>query len=131
MSHHKRCPFCHVELGRILNQSALAIALTDAFPVSEGHCLIIPRRHVTSWFETTDNERREMMHLLDEARNSIRTRYDPPGFNIGINDGLAAGQTIAHLHVHLIPRYTGDVADARGGVRWVLPTRADYWSRHK
>lgn len=126
-----RCPFCTFAAERVLHESALAVVLTDAFPVSPGHCLIVPRRHVGSWFETHDDERREMLGRLDDARTSISRLHHPAGFNIGINDGPAAGQTVPHLHVHLIPRYTGDVPDPRGGVRWVLAERADYWSRAK
>ena len=126
-----QCPFCQVAAPRILQASSLAIALTDAFPVSRGHCLVIPRRHVRSWFETSEDERREMLRLLDDAREILRRDYGPDGFNIGINEGPAAGQTILHLHVHLIPRYAGDARDPRGGVRWVLPERADYWSPSK
>jgi diadenosine tetraphosphate (Ap4A) HIT family hydrolase len=131
MLKNESCPLCEVEQERILHRSHLAIALMDAFPVSQGHCLIIPCRHVGSWFDTTQQERRDMIRLLDEARNSIKQRHDPAGFNIGINDGTAAGQTVPHLHVHLIPRYAGDAGDPRGGVRWVLPERADYWSLRK
>ena len=128
MAGRQRCPFCNIAAARILQESALAIALSDAFPVSRGHCLVIPRRHVRSWFETSEDERREMLRLLDDAREALRRAGGPDGFNIGINDGAAAGQTVPHLHVHLIPRYTGDARDPRGGVRWVLPERADYWS---
>jgi len=123
-----KCPFCDVAATRILHQSPLAIAFTDAFPLSRGHSLVIPRRHVASWFETTDGERGEMLQLLDEVRETLRKTHRPDGFNIGINDGAAAGQTVPHLHIHLIPRYAGDVPDPRGGVRWILPGRADYWS---
>jgi diadenosine tetraphosphate (Ap4A) HIT family hydrolase len=128
MAGSEQCPFCNISAARILQESALAIALSDAFPVSRGHCLVIPRRHVRSWFETSEDERREMLRLLDDAREALRRASGPDGFNIGINDGAAAGQTVPHLHVHLIPRYTGDARDPRGGVRWVLPERADYWS---
>ena len=128
MAGSERCPFCNIAAARILQESALAMALSDAFPVSRGHCLVIPRRHVRSWFETSEDERREMLRLLDDAREALLRAGGPDGFNIGINDGAAAGQTVPHLHVHLIPRYTGDARDPRGGVRWVLPERADYWS---
>jgi diadenosine tetraphosphate (Ap4A) HIT family hydrolase len=89
--------------------------------------LVIPRRHVTSWFDATAEERAEMMALMDRARDIVRGLHLAAGFNIGVNDGLAAGQTVPHLHLHLIPRYPGDVPDPRGGVRWVLPDRAVYW----
>ncbi len=124
----KKCPFCTIDIARVLRQSALAVALNDAFPVSPGHCLIVLRRHVASWFEASTDERLEMIQLLDEARADIQKIRKPTGFNIGINDGAAAGQTVPHLHVHLIPRYAGDSPDPRGGIRWVLPARANYWS---
>ncbi|MFO1413546.1 MAG: HIT family protein [Burkholderiales bacterium] len=127
----ERCPFCDVAPERILLRSALALVLVDAYPVSRGHCLIVPLRHLPSWFETTAEERREMLELMDEARRSLDRTHGPDGYNIGINDGPAAGQTVPHLHVHLIPRYQGDAQDPRGGVRWVLPGKADYWSSLK
>jgi diadenosine tetraphosphate (Ap4A) HIT family hydrolase len=126
-----RCPFCSVASDRILHASALAVAIIDAYPVSAGHCLVVPRRHVASWFEATEKERREMLRLLDAARADIVRSRRPGGFNIGINDGPAAGQTVPHLHIHLIPRYEGEVSNPRGGVRWVIPERADYWTPRK
>jgi len=125
------CRFCTLDHERILHQSALAVAFGDSFPVSAGHCLVIPRRHIASLFDATEDEQREMMRLLGAARTAINAAHAPAGFNIGINDGPAAGQSIPHLHIHLIPRYAGDVAEPRGGVRWVLPARADYWSARK
>ena len=124
----RKCPFCAVAATRILHDSPLAIAFSDAFPLCRGHSLVIPRRHVASWFETTDDERREMLRLLDDVGETLRKTHGPDGFNIGINDGAAAGQTVPHLHIHVIPRYAGDVPDPRGGVRWILTERADYWS---
>lgn len=131
MTTGKPCPFCNAAATRILHASPLALALADSYPVNPGHALIVPRRHVASWFDASDDERREMLAMLDQARASITRSRDPGGFTIGINDGAAAGQTVPHLHIHLIPRYPGDVADPRGGVRWVLAERADYWSSRK
>ena len=128
MEPDRPCPFCAIDASRIIAQSPLAVAFRDGFPVSVGHCLVVPRRHVASWFETSEHERLEMMRLIDEARDRLAMEHRPEGFNIGINDGRAAGQTVMHVHVHLIPRYFGDRADPRGGVRWVLPDAADYWS---
>jgi diadenosine tetraphosphate (Ap4A) HIT family hydrolase len=128
MADNQVCPFCNVDPRRVLHASAAAMALTDAYPVSPGHCLIVPRRHVASWFDASDEERAQMLALLDSARRSIQDTHQPAGFNIGINEGTTAGQTVPHLHIHLIPRYEGDVPDPRGGIRWVLPKRADYWS---
>ena len=112
-----------------MGQTPLALWIRDAFPVSPGHSLVIPRRHIGSFFEATPQERDEMLALLDAAREAALAEFRPDGFNVGINDGAAAGQTVPHLHMHLIPRYRGDRADPRGGVRWVLPDKADYWTR--
>jgi len=124
-----QCPFCTLSPDRIVAQSALALAVRDAFPLSPGHTLIVPRRHVESFFEVTAEERAGMLALLDAAKEQIDAEHRPDGYNVGINDGAPAGQTVAHLHMHLIPRYRGDVPDPRGGVRWVLAERARYWGR--
>lgn len=121
------CPFCILPATRIVGETGLAVAVRDGFPVSPGHTLIVPRRHVFTFFDTNAAERKDMLLLLDEAKAKIDAEFRPDGYNIGINDGPAAGQTIAHLHIHLIPRYTGDAPDPRGGVRWVLPEKAKYW----
>jgi len=121
------CPFCHLPVERILHGDAYAVAIRDAFPVSDGHTLIIPRRHVASFFDLTPVERESLMVLLDWANSEVWSKFGPNACNIGINNGAAAGQTVPHLHVHLIPRYTGDMPDPRGGVRWVIPTKARYW----
>jgi diadenosine tetraphosphate (Ap4A) HIT family hydrolase len=124
------CPFCSLSLDRILLSSASgsAIALRDAYPISPGHTLIVPRRHIGSFFEATAQERAELLGLLDEVKLGLDAQFAPAAFNIGINDGPAAGQTVPHLHIHLIPRYVGDRTDPRGGVRWIIPDKADYWS---
>jgi diadenosine tetraphosphate (Ap4A) HIT family hydrolase len=121
------CPFCTLPGARIERQSDLALALFDAYPVSEGHALVIPRRHVESAADLDEAELLEIWRLLAEMRKLIAQRSAPEGFNIGVNDGVAAGQTVRHVHFHLIPRYAGDLADPRGGVRWVLPAKARYW----
>ena len=118
------CPFCHVLNPVLANE--LAFACFDKFPVNDGHLLLVPRRHVASWFEASLEERTALMAPLDEARKLLQARYSPEGYNIGINVGKAAGQTIPHLHVHLIPRYRGDCANPRGGVRGVIPARQSY-----
>ena len=120
------CPFCSLPADRIVQHSELSVVIRDGFPVSPGHTLIIPRRHVGSFFEATDAERADLMVLLMSARNDLDRQFQPAGYNIGINDGTAAGQTVPHLHIHLIPRYTGDREDPRGGVRWVFPDKAAY-----
>jgi diadenosine tetraphosphate (Ap4A) HIT family hydrolase len=121
------CPFCRVDRGRIAWSSPLAIALWDVYPVSLGHALVVPRRHAVSWSELTGDEKAELTAGVDAVRALIDERYQPHAYNVGYNDGEAAGQTIMHFHVHVIPRYQGDVLDPRGGVRWVLPDKAAYW----
>ena len=123
------CPFCSLNPGEVLIARPLALARHDLFPVSKGHTLIIPRRHVVSFFETTAEERREMMELLDEAKAVLDREHKPDGYNIGINDGQAAGQTVMHVHIHLVPRYRGDKADPRGGIRAMFPDKAAYWKK--
>lgn len=121
------CPFCTLPLERILVANAKAIMVRDGFPVSPGHTLIIPRRHVGSFFETENDEREALLTLLVDAKQHLDAEFHPNGYNIGVNDGPAAGQTVPHLHIHLIPRYFGDQSDPRGGVRWVIPEKAKYW----
>lgn len=160
------CPFCQLAPERIIAQNTHAFAILDAFPVSPGHTLVIPRRHVGSFFDTTQEEKLALLELLEVARAHFPlplhgrgcpegagegsepdaispspgaarhplprsgrglTEPAPDGWNIGINDAPAAGQTVPHLHIHLIPRYAGDVPDPRGGVRWVMPDKARYW----
>jgi diadenosine tetraphosphate (Ap4A) HIT family hydrolase len=121
------CPFCNLPASRIVRANALAVVVQDAYPVSAGHILIIPRRHTVSFFDLDDTEQQAMLALLRVAQADLLREFSPDGFTIGINDGLAAGQTVAHVHMHLIPRRQGDVEDARGGVRWVIPARARYW----
>jgi superfamily II DNA or RNA helicase/HKD family nuclease/diadenosine tetraphosphate (Ap4A) HIT family hydrolase len=101
-------------------------AFEDAFPVSRGHTLIVPRRHVASWFDATDAERAEMLAVVEAVRELHELAHQPDGWNIGINIGKAAGQTVQHVHLHMIPRYVGDVPDPRGGVRHVIPGLGNY-----
>jgi len=121
------CPFCAIPRDQVLIEHPLVLAKRDGYPVSKGHTLIIPRRHVASFFEMTEEERQAMLKLLDEMKARLDREQKPDGYNIGINNGAAAGQTVMHLHLHLIPRYAGDTADARGGVRWIFPDKAAYW----
>lgn len=121
------CPFCSPSPDRILVEHDLAMVLRDGFPVSEGHQLVVPRRHVASLFDLDPDERAAIWMLVEQAHRSVRDELSPDGVNVGLNDGYAAGQTVMHAHVHVIPRYTGDVPDPRGGVRWVLPDKARYW----
>jgi diadenosine tetraphosphate (Ap4A) HIT family hydrolase len=107
----------------------LACAFSDAFPVSRGHALIIPRRHESDFFRLAEAEHSAIMELVRQMKVSLQERHHPDAYNIGVNAGAAAGQTVAHAHVHLIPRYKGDAEDPRGGVRWVLPKHAAYWHK--
>jgi diadenosine tetraphosphate (Ap4A) HIT family hydrolase len=110
-----------------LASNALAFAIRDAYPVSPGHALVVPRRLIAGWFDATAEERQALFELVDEVRKQLDAGPSPPdGYNIGVNVGDAAGQTVAHLHVHVIPRYRGDVPDPRGGVRHVIPGKGNY-----
>ena len=121
------CPFYRAESDReIIASSALSLAFFDGFPVSPGHALIIPRRHVASFFDLTKEEQQDMLNLADEVKRIVDDRFHPDGYNIGINVGDAAGQSIFHVHLHLIPRYAGDVPNPRGGVRGVIPAKQNY-----
>ena len=121
------CPFCHLLPERILQINETGVLVRDGFPVSLGHSLVIPRRHVSSFFDLVENERAELFALLVEGKRYFDALYAPAGYNIGVNDGKSAGQTVPHLHIHLIPRYEGDSVDPRGGVCWVIPSKAVYW----
>lgn len=122
------CPFC--ERARRADVDAaneVAVMVRDAFPVAPGHVLIVPRRHTSSLFELRRVEWDGVWALLRDVHGTLHEQVEPDGWNIGVNIGPAAGQTVEHAHVHLIPRRLGDVEDPRGGVRWVLPDRANYW----
>ena len=123
------CPFCNPDPDRVLFEDGLVRVLADGFPVSPGHTLVVPVRHVVSFFALTPGEQAAMLAALDKAKCWVDTRHRPDGYNVGLNDGPAAGQTVLHCHLHLIPRYAGDRPDPRGGVRWVLPEKAVYWDR--
>jgi diadenosine tetraphosphate (Ap4A) HIT family hydrolase len=122
------CPFCRLETSRIRLESEFAVAFLDGFPVTPGHTLVVPKRHVASLFELPDQEQAAVWMLVTQVRALLMADLRPDGFNIGVNDGTAAGQTVMHAHVHVIPRRHGDVADPRGGVRWVVPDKAAYWA---
>lgn len=109
-------------------RNALAFAIRDGFPVSPGHTLVVTRRLVPTWFDATPEEQAAVMALVNEVKRQLDASHAPDGYNVGFNAGEAAGQTVPHLHVHVIPRYRGDRPDPRGGVRWVVPEKADYWS---
>lgn len=121
-------PFCR-RLGgdAVIAANGLAAAFPDAYPVADGHALVVPRRHEGDYFALRPEERAAVWTLVDEVRALLQRRHGPDAFNVGVNAGAAAGQTVAHAHVHLIPRYEGDVDDPRGGVRHVIPSRAAWW----
>jgi diadenosine tetraphosphate (Ap4A) HIT family hydrolase len=122
------CPFCTLPANRIVLENFDGMVIDDGFPISPGHTLIIPRRHTGSFFDLSETERNSLLSLLEDAKRRLDKEFRPDGYNIGINDGSSAGQTVPHLHIHLIPRFHGDRADPRGGVRWIIPEKADYWS---
>ncbi len=119
-----QCPFC-IPQG-VIACNRLAYVLHDTSPVSPGHALIIPVRHVPDYFDTTGEERTAMLTLADEMRSLLDGEFHPDGYNLGFNVGAAAGQTVFHVHLHLIPRYRGDVQHPRGGVRGVIPAKQTY-----
>ena len=118
------CVFC--QINNIVLENDLALAFSDKYPVNIGHLLIIPKRHVEQYFDLTKQERTAIDQLLFEGEKMLDEQYQPDGYNIGINCGEAAGQTIFHVHVHLIPRFNGDMEDPRGGVRGVIPEKQNY-----
>jgi diadenosine tetraphosphate (Ap4A) HIT family hydrolase len=123
------CPFCNIDPSRIWLESEHAVAVPDAYPVADGHMLIVPRKHVMTIYQLTAAEQSAIWKLVGEVRERLLIGLKPDGFNIGFNDGLAAGQTVEHAHVHIIPRRNGDVADPRGGIRWVIADNAPYWKK--
>ena len=125
------CPFCSLPRSRVIDENRHGLLIRDGFPVSPGHSLVIPRRHILSLFDTSADELADLFSLLNRAKQVLASEFHPDGYNVGINDGAAAGQTVPHLHIHLIPRFFGDLSDPRGGVRWVIPEKADYWSERK
>jgi len=128
MTPKKPCPFCHRDAKRVLAENDLTVIYKDGFPVSPGHTVIIPKRHFATLFEATEQEQAALLKALGEAKTILDAAHRPDGYNIGINHGPAGGQSVPHLHIHLIPRYAGDKDDPRGGVRWVLPETAKYWA---
>ena len=121
------CPLCQIQQEKFTAQNSLVFTVRDSLPVSPGHTLILPKRHIASIFEATKEEVAALWEAMQQARIGLLKEFSPDGFNIGINDGFAAGQTILHLHIHIIPRYKGDVLDPRGGIRWIFPDKAKYW----
>ncbi len=120
------CPFCNLRAPRLSWASDLVVAVRDQFPVSTGHTLVIPRRHVPTYFDASAEEQAEIWRAVREIKARLDDELSPDGYNVGFNAGEAAGQTVMHLHVHVIPRFRGDMDDPRGGVRHVIPSRGNY-----
>jgi len=120
------CPFCNPQKDEIVLANDLCYARYDRYPVSPGHLLLIPFRHIPALFDATDEEQIALLALVREAKTLLDGRLHPDGYNVGVNVRAAAGQTVMHLHVHVIPRYAGDMADPRGGVRGVIPEKRKY-----
>lgn len=122
------CAFCERgAAGDLVAASESGVAFRDKYPVSQGHTLVVPRAHVCSLFDLEADAVADIWRLVGEVRSILDAALAPDGFNVGLNDGTAAGQTVPHAHVHVIPRFNGDRDDPRGGVRWVLPDKAAYW----
>ena len=122
---HTDCIFCNPR-REILAENAHALAFFDSYPVSRGHALVVPKRHALTVFELADEEYADCFRLVLPLKELLRARFAPDGFNVGANCGAAAGQSVWHAHIHVIPRYAGDVPNPRGGVRGVIPHKSSY-----
>ncbi|GMV12035.1 MAG: HIT family protein [Polyangiaceae bacterium] len=120
------CPFCSLAGTPLVYESERAVAFRDRYPVSNGHTLIIPRRHAVTYFDASAEEQAEIWRAVEVVKRDLDRELRPDGYNVGFNAGEAAGQTVMHLHVHVIPRFRGDMADPRGGVRGVIPDKQRY-----
>jgi diadenosine tetraphosphate (Ap4A) HIT family hydrolase len=120
----RNCPFCNIAEPLAVNE--LAVAIFDKYPVTDGHSLVMPKRHITDPAEMTEDETRAVLELITHIRAHLDMNFQPDGYNIGVNIGRAAGQSIMHVHIHVIPRYTGDRRIPKGGVRGVIPEKQDY-----
>ena len=123
--HVGACIFCHLT-REIIAESPLALGFFDSFPVSRGHALVVPRRHVATIWDMTDEEYAESFLLVRKVKDVLHARFGAEAFNVGVNCGEVAGQSVWHAHIHVIPRYPGDVASPRGGVRNVIPSKGQY-----
>ena len=122
-----KCLFCNIESNRVIDENELSFAIYDGYPVTELHALIIPKRHAETYFDLTAEEREACHQLMVEIKDKIQSEDSMvDGFNVGMNSGASAGQTVFHCHVHLIPRRTGDMENPRGGVRGVIPDMQQY-----
>ena len=120
------CIFCSEPETEVLCENELARAFYDKYPVSEGHVLVTPKRHAETYFEAAPEELAAINDLVFKVKGILDKKYNPDGYNIGVNVGYPAGQTIFHLHVHVIPRHKGDIDDPRGGVRCIKPNIVCY-----
>ena len=122
------CVFCEefIPKKEKIFENDLAIAYYDGFPVSKGHILIISKNHKETFFDLTEEEQYAIIDLLNKCKKHVDELYHPDGYNVGLNCGREAGQSVMHVHMHLIPRYKGDVENPRGGVRGVIPSKKNY-----
>ncbi len=121
------CPFCAPEAERqLLTETDTCYTILDKYPVTPGHALVIPKQHIPDYFDLPAPLKADLWRMVDRVKHLLAERFCPHGFNVGINIGTAAGQTIPHVHIHVIPRYFGDVENPRGGVRGVIPARQNY-----
>ncbi len=124
-----QCPLCEaIGQRKLLVETGHAVAMGDAWPLTLGHTLVVPRRHEADFFALTEEEMGAVIAVASRVKVLLSERHQPDGYNVGVNVGEAAGQTIAHAHLHVIPRYRGDVPDPRGGVRWIIPSKAAWWA---
>lgn len=123
------CIFCDIyenEKNRVIAENKLVFAIYDSYPVNQGHVLVITKRHFDNYFDATAEEISAVYELLHECKSIVEEKYQPTGYNIGVNVGYYGGQTVMHLHVHLIPRYKGDVENPKGGIRRLKPQLVHY-----
>jgi len=119
------CPFCDGDDERIV-QNDLGFAIYDTNPASPGHALVIPKRHIAEYFDASREEKIAILELIDKMKQAIDQKHKPDAYNIGVNIGEVAGQSVPHIHIHIIPRYKGDVENPKGGVRGVIPKKQKY-----
>lgn len=122
----KSCIFCHIKNRDIISEGSFSIAFYDKYPVNPGHVLVVSKRHISEYLDLSSEEKEDMWKLVDIVTDILKEKYAPHGYNIGINIGKTAGQTIFHCHIHIIPRYEGDMDFPEGGVRGVIPEKQKY-----
>ena len=120
------CQFCNINQDQIIKKNKFSFAIYDKYPVTKGHLLIISKEHIRDYFTASSKLKKAIFELTEECKTFLDKKYKPDGYNIGLNCGKEAGQTIMHLHLHLIPRYEGDIEDPTGGVRGVIPKKRVY-----